>query len=263
MQADDIRSAVLATIAAVAPETEAQRIFADQPLRAQVELDSMDWLNVAAALQDRLAVPVSESDLGPRATLDSIVDALARRPASSRATADVAAGGIALPETTHVIGGTAVALRPIRPDDAPLEVDFVQRLSSESRYKRFMATVRELPTAKLRYLTQVDQVRHVALVATVRRDGREVLIGVARYVADAAGSGCEFAVAVDDAWQGTGLAGVLMHALIGVASARGLRTMEGSVLAANGPMLKFMRQLGFRLEHDPDDRGTVRALRDL
>ncbi|MEW5879130.1 MAG: GNAT family N-acetyltransferase [Pseudomonadota bacterium] len=90
-----------------------------------------------------------------------------------------------------------------------------------------------------------------------------MLVGAARYVVDASGGGCEFAIAVDDAWQGSGLAGVLMHALIDVARARGLATMEGSVLATNTRMLKFARQLGFRLEHDPEDRSTVRVVRAL
>jgi len=144
-----------------------------------------------------------------------------------------------------------------------LEADFVQHLSMESRYKRFMVTVRELPESKLKYLTDVDQVRHVAFAATVERDGREALVGVARYVVDASGRGCEFAIAVDDAWQGTGLAGILMQALIDVARARGLATMEGSVLATNTRMLKFMPQLGFAVQHNPQDSGTVRVVRAL
>jgi acetyltransferase len=116
---------------------------------------------------------------------------------------------------------------------------------------------------RLKDLTDVDQVRHVALAATVERDGKEALVGVARYVVDASGTGCEFAIAVDDAWQGSGLAGILMHALIDIARARGLATMEGSVLATNRRMLKFTRQLGFVPQDDPEDRDTVRVVRSL
>ncbi len=57
--------------------------------------------------------------------------------------------------------------------------------------------------------------------------------------------------------------GILMHALIDVARARGLATIEGSVLATNTRMLKFMPQLGFASQHDPADRGTVRVVRSL
>jgi acetyltransferase len=154
-------------------------------------------------------------------------------------------------------------VRPIRADDLPLEADFVRHLSSESRYERFMVTVGELSARKLEYLTDVDQLRHVALVATTAQDGRETIVGVVRYIVDPAGTGCEFAVAIDDAWHGTGLAGILMQALIDIARARGLRTMEGFVLAANAPMLRFARQLGFRVRRDPEDRDTVHVERSL
>ena len=139
----------------------------------------------------------------------------------------------------------------------------MRHLSSDARYNRFMQSVRELSEAKLKYLTDVDQVRHVALLATVDRDGGQVEVGVARYIVDAAGTGCEFAIAVDDEWQGSGLAGILMRSLMDVARSRGLATMEGIVLAANHRMLAFARQLGFRQEHDPEDRQTVRVLRSL
>lgn len=103
----------------------------------------------------------------------------------------------------------------------------------------------------------------MALVAETLRQGVRMLVGVVRYVADASGTGCEFAVAVDDDWQGSGLAGVLMNVLIGVARSRGFRTMHGLVLRANDKMLKLSRQLGFRHESDPQDHETVRVVREL
>jgi L-amino acid N-acyltransferase YncA len=54
-----------------------------------------------------------------------------------------------------------------------------------------------------------------------------------------------------------------MHRLIEIARARGLATMEGSVLASNARMLKFTRQLGFVAQHDPEERDTVRVVRSL
>jgi acetyltransferase len=263
---EDIRSVVLAAIESVAPETAVQAIKPDQPLRQQTELDSIDWVNVISALSDRLSIEIPESDYGQLATLDSIVAYAAARQAGlpgERPRGGTAPALGELPTTSHVLNGTLVNLRPIRADDMQQEADFVRHLALDSRYKRFMGTVRELPETKLKYLTDVDQVRHVALVATADRGGRPALVGVVRYVVDPTGTGCEFAVAIDDAWQGSGLGGVLMHALIGVARSRGLARMEGSVLATNTRMLKFARQLGFKLEHDPDDRTCVRVVRTL
>jgi acetyltransferase len=159
--------------------------------------------------------------------------------------------------------GSPVTIRPIRAEDAPLEQDFVQHLSTDSRYKRFMSTLNELPPGKLRYLTEIDYVRHLALVAIIERDGQAVEIGVARYVAGPQGDDCEFAIAIDDAWQGSGVAGLLMLSLIDAARTRGMKTMEAFILSANDKMIKYARQLGFTVRRDPDDPGMMHAVRPL
>lgn len=265
MDIDQIRGAVQATVAAIAPESDLPSIRPDRPLRQQIELDSMDWLNLMAGLHERLRVDIPPADQGRLTTIDALVAYLAARlaqpPAQAlRATADTP---LELPRVHGLADGTAVTVRAIRAQDAPLEADFVRRLSDDSRYQRFMTTLHELPDAKLKYLTDVDSVHHVALVATVQRQGLEVLVGVARYIVDPSGTGCEFAVALDDDWQGSGVAGILMHTLIGKARAQGLRRMEGIVLATNRRMLQFARQLGFSLQHDPEDRETIRVVRSL
>lgn len=163
----------------------------------------------------------------------------------------------------HLFDGTLVMIRPIRAADAPMEQSFVRNLSADARYTRFMGTLNELPASKLRYLTDIDYVRHLALVATIARDGAELEIGVARYVVNPDGTTCEFAIVVDDTWQGSGVAGILMRELIAAARARGLATMEGLVLASNHKMLKFCRQLGFSAESMPEDPGTVRMTKPL
>lgn len=257
-----LRAAVEAAIAAAAPGTDASRLEASRPLREQVDLDSLDWLNVFTALGERLGVAIPEADYGRLDTLEAIVGYLAPRMARP-GTPPAAPRAAALPTARHRVRGMEVEVRPLRPDDKPMEADFVRRLSSESRYGRFMATVRELSPAKLAYLTEVDQVRHVALAAVADPDGAPAIVGVVRYVVDPDGTGCEFAIAIDDGWHHSGLAGILMGHLVEVARARGLEAMEGFVLAANAAMLRLARQLGFASHHDPGDRDTVRVALDL
>lgn len=251
---DAVRRALRAVLAHVAPEATLEALRPDQPLRDQIDLDSMDWMNVAAGLESRLGVRLPDPSLPPRATLDELVDrigAAARRGAPAGETPPAA--------WHHRLDGVDVTLRPIRRDDAAMEQDFVRQLSDRSRYQRFMGTVRELPEAKLRELTDVDGVRHVAIVATGVVDGQEIELGVARYVVDAGGRRCEFAIAVADAWQRSGLAGLLMDRLIAIARSRGLEAMEGSVLATNVAMLHFARQLGFEVRSEADDPTTRRV----
>jgi acetyltransferase len=159
--------------------------------------------------------------------------------------------------------GREITIRAIRAEDAGMEQEFVRHLSDDARYKRFMGAVNELPEDELRYLTDIDYETHMALIATVPGANGEVEIGVARYVTDAAMTSCEFAIVVDDAWQGTGVAGLLMQTLIRTARLRGLQRMEGLVLANNHRMLHFTRQLGFEPQREPDDPGTIRVVRSL
>jgi acetyltransferase len=122
--------------------------------------------------------------------------------------------------------GTPVVIRPIRPEDSGMEQEFVRHLSEDSRYFRFMGSMKELPARKLKFFTEIDYDRHMAFVATIMREGKELEIGVARYVATEIPGSCEFAVTVNDAWQGSGVAGLLMISLEDAARAHGFRTME-------------------------------------
>lgn len=257
-----VREAVLATLAAIAPGIDVSALRPDQPLRGQLDLDSLDWLNAVAALRDRLGIDLAESDIDTLATLDAAVAYLATRKPARKGEAPKAAPA-AIPATMHDMRGFRVKVRAMHPTDIDREATFVRELSDESRYKRFMTTLRELSKAKLETLTRVDQVSHVALVATVGEDRDEAFVGVARYIVDSAGTGCEFAIAIGDDWQGSGLAGILMQALIDLARARGLATMEGVVLAANSSMLQLARQLGFEPKRDPEDPTTIKVVRSL
>ena len=87
--------------------------------------------------------------------------------------------------------------------------------------------------------TQIDYDRELALVAVADTGGVPVFVGVARYITNPDQESAEFAVVVADAWQGRGVARVLMERLIDCARRRGLRRLEGAVLRANHNMLKF------------------------
>jgi len=72
-----IRGSVVAAIQAIAPEVGEDELRADQPLREQVDLDSMDWLNLLIGLHERFGVEIPETDYAKLTTLDSIVVYLA------------------------------------------------------------------------------------------------------------------------------------------------------------------------------------------
>jgi acetyltransferase len=155
--------------------------------------------------------------------------------------------------------GPPVTLRPIRPEDAAMEQEFVKSLSAETRYFRFMDTLRELTPQMLVRFTQIDYDREMAFVATVPDAGRETEIGVARYVANPDGESCEYALVIADGWQRKGLGRRMMEQLIAVARARGLRSMVGHVLAENRGMLHLCQSLGFAISDSAEGAMVKRA----
>jgi GNAT superfamily N-acetyltransferase len=134
----------------------------------------------------------------------------------------------------------AVATRPVQPDDEERFVRLWPRLSAETRYRRFHAPVHSLPAPFVHSLVRVDHDRREAVVALV---GGEV-VGVARYDRSPADpSTAEFAVVVEDAWQGVGLGRQLLTELAGLAARRGVRTLSATVQADNERMVGLIRRL--------------------
>jgi acetyltransferase len=157
--------------------------------------------------------------------------------------------------------GTRLMLRPIRPEDAELEKDFVAGLSEQARYFRFFYRMGELAPAMLARFTQVDYDRELALVAITGAEegGKPAFVAVARYLANPDLSNAEFAIVVGDAWQRRGIATLLMRKLVECAKRRGFARMSGVILRENDSMLALMRALGFAIEDDPEDPSQVVA----
>jgi acetyltransferase len=159
--------------------------------------------------------------------------------------------------------GTAATLRPIRSADMELERAFVRNLSPQSKFKRFMGELKELSPDQLYDFTHPDHEHEAAYVVVRSTVAGEEEIGVGRFAAGRDSDTCEFAITIADAWQGKGLGKRLINALVRDAKARGLKRIEGYVLAANARMIDFCRGLGFAIEASRDD-ATVRVVhRDL
>jgi RimJ/RimL family protein N-acetyltransferase len=141
-------------------------------------------------------------------------------------------------------GGAHFTARPIEADDKPALLHFFDRLSAESRHRRFLGPKPRLTTRELAFLTEVDHCRHVALVA-VDRDA--AIVAVARYAPwhDRPGH-AELAVAVVDEWHGRGLGSALTAALLAHARRTHVVALTGSTFSENTPARAPLRRFGFR-----------------
>jgi acyl carrier protein len=84
MTRPEIQAAVAQALTSVAPEVDAATLKVDVPLRDQVDLDSMDWLNFLVGLHARLGVDIPEADYRKLVTLDDLLAYLGpRQPAAS------------------------------------------------------------------------------------------------------------------------------------------------------------------------------------
>ncbi len=143
--------------------------------------------------------------------------------------------------------GRQVVLRHVRPGDAAELQRAFERLSPESRYRRFFGGLMHLTEPMLRYLTDVDGRDHVAIVATIESPDlkTERGLGVARFVRmKDEPTVAEAAVTVVDDAQRKGLGRLLATTLAEAARERGVRTFRADVLAENEPMRAIMQEIG-------------------
>lgn len=146
--------------------------------------------------------------------------------------------------------GTRIRIRPLLPEDKPQLVAGLERLSPESRFRRFLTGVERLSERELAYLTEIDYVDHFAWAAIALDEPGEPGIAVGRYIRSADPSRGEMAVTVVDDYQGRGLGPLLLRALAAVADRNGVATLFGWVLAENRQALAMLEGLGARIRRE-------------
>lgn len=146
-----------------------------------------------------------------------------------------------LPDGGHLV------IRPVRPEDKAAFIEAFERLSPETRYRRFFAPLNQLPVTLLAALTEVDYVDRFAWVALTCEGDHEALVGVARYARMEDPAAAEVGLVVVDEYQGRGIGSLLLDALVLEALGAGVRRFEGEVLGENAVMRGVLAESGARL----------------
>ncbi|KTC99761.1 bifunctional acetate--CoA ligase family protein/GNAT family N-acetyltransferase [Legionella feeleii] len=209
---------------------------------------------------------IEEMDINPLIVNDKEVVAVDARIVINFETSFIPYSHLAIhPYPSHLIShwqladGTSVLIRPIRPEDAKLEQNFIRHLSSEAKYFRFMGALRELTPEMLKRTAQIDYDREMAMVAVIQNKGRESIIGIAYYYVYPDLTSCEFALVTADKWQNKGIGSHLMTSLMSVAKTKNLKNMEGIIMSANQPMLALAKSLGFSIKPAKEDPALLLA----
>lgn len=152
--------------------------------------------------------------------------------------------------------GEVFCIRPIRPEDETLLIDFHHTLSEQSIYQRYFENLgldRRIAHERLIRVCFTDYDRELALVAEHRdpETGAPSIAGVGRLSKLRDGTSAEFATLVSDRWQGRGIGTELLTRLIDVARSEGLERIVAEILDTNGAMIRLSRRLGFTVKGDP------------
>ena len=149
--------------------------------------------------------------------------------------------------------GTDVILRPIRPEDERLELEFIMNLSDETKRFRFFRVIKELSHADLVRFCNIDYDREIAIIAERREDGKRREIGAARLIVEPGGGRGEIAVVVADEHQRKGLGTKLVDMLIEIAEEKGLESIYGIIMPKNESVINLFKKMGFTIKAQEDE----------
>ena len=138
--------------------------------------------------------------------------------------------------------GDEVTIRAMRPDDKERLVKAFLHLEAQTIRTRFFYPKKTLGEDELGRLDEIGHGNHVGLVATVPSGRDELIIGEGSYAA--VGHTAEIGFTVADAWQGAGIASLLLQHLARLARDHGVGRFEADVLHENAPMLAVFRRSG-------------------
>lgn len=154
-----------------------------------------------------------------------------------------------------VENGTRVMIRPIRPEDEPLLVEFHATLSERSvslRYFHAMKYTARVAHERLTRICFIDYDREMALVADYKdpKTGEHKIIGVGRLSKVKGTDEAEFAIVVSDPHQRLGLGTELLSRLLQVGRDEKIRYIFGDILPENIEMQRICEKLNFKMTHD-------------
>ena len=143
---------------------------------------------------------------------------------------------------TILKNGTIVIIRFLRQTDRVYIEKGYKELSYKSQYFRFISPPSSLSDKDLKYLTEIDNINHVAMIAFAIEKPLKQPIGVARYIKliDNPGS-AEYAITVLDSYQNQGLGTIFFNLLVDHARRNNINNLTGYILSENLPMLKIVR----------------------
>jgi RimJ/RimL family protein N-acetyltransferase len=159
--------------------------------------------------------------------------------------------------------GSTLTVRLVAPGDGEVLQSYFRKLSSASRYNRFLGAMSELPPSQLDHFVHAGEDDRFSVIAVMAIEGRETIVGEARYGFESRTANFEFGISIDDRWQGQGIGAALLGNLECRAAALGATRIFGDTLRSNEAMISLARKSGFAFLRHPDDWKLVRFAKPI
>jgi RimJ/RimL family protein N-acetyltransferase len=160
----------------------------------------------------------------------------------------------------HLRDGRRIEIRALRLKDREEYLAAVERVSTQSLYRRFFGVKRKFTEKEIAFYLDIDFDKHVALVAVLDQADRPIIVAGGRYILVRPGA-AEVAFAVVDEFQGQGIGAALMRHLTTLARDAGLNEFIAEVLSDNIAMLKVFEKSGLSMHTKREARVVHVALK--
>ncbi|MBC8461675.1 MAG: GNAT family N-acetyltransferase, partial [Deltaproteobacteria bacterium] len=144
--------------------------------------------------------------------------------------------------------GLEILLRPVKISDEPLLKDFFYSLSDKSLYRRFISVRKDMPHERLQDFVIIDYTKEMAILAVIKQEQKEGIVGVGQYFIDEPTHTAEVALAVRDDYQNKGIGTELLSYLTYLVKRQGILGFTGEMLMENVPMLHLLKKMGLDIE---------------
>ena len=141
-----------------------------------------------------------------------------------------------------------IFIRPVNINDEDRLKHFFYSLSDKSLYRRFLANIQFIPRDTLQKYSVIDFSREMTILAIVRDNWEETVVGIAQYVTDRTSLMAAASFAVSDAFHSRGIGRILLEYLALLAKKEGLLGFTAMVLRENDIMLHLFESMGWEVE---------------
>jgi len=159
--------------------------------------------------------------------------------------------------TTHRLdGGRQVRLRLTRPNDARAVQEFLERLSPETRHRRFLAPMPRIREEVVRHFTFYEPLERLVVAATALGEGGEEIVGLADVSMVHTGV-AELGLVVEEEHQSQGIGRLLTQAIASLALSRGASHLKAEMLDSSPALLKLLGHIGQTVQSIEDGRAVA------